>query len=234
MDIQIHPKTTGHQLPHHGMRRGTHNSSTYRSAPSRMGRLDSRAAIPMNLRYRHQEREFVASPPQIPLLEFRVLALPLPSPKFLPFLLPPPPPLSLSRGAHPRGLFQDVNGRVLARMGRGVTVVSVHWSLHAIAIGQERRVYTSQERTSAGFLGDMIHNQTLDTRYCRPQHAHLEGAPTVHVGHTKLSLHGVQLMGGRFRWKVMSIKLTRQALHVISSPFARLVSSTWSSLGGGE
>ena len=111
-------------------------SSTYHSTSCSVARLHSRTTIPMSFRYRHQEWEFMTSSPQISLLEFRVLASPLPFSNLLPFLLPPVPPFNLSSIASPPGPFQDMDGVVFARMGRRVTVVSVHWRLHATTTRQ--------------------------------------------------------------------------------------------------
>ena len=91
-------------------------------------------------------------PPQIPFLEFSVLAFPLPFPNLLSLPVSPSPPLGLP-SVTPR-LVQDVDGIVFARMGRRVAVVSVHWRFHAAAAGQDCRACTSQALTSGGFLGD--------------------------------------------------------------------------------
>ena len=128
-----------------------------------MTRLHSRTTIPIGFSYRHQEWEFVTSSPQIPFLEFSILAFPLPFPDLLSFPLSPPPPLNLS-SLTPR-LFQDVDGIMFARMGRGVTVVSTHWGFHAAAAGQDRRAGAGQTLTSGGFLDDTTDNQILDSRH---------------------------------------------------------------------
>jgi len=114
--------------------------------------LHSRTTIPVVFGYRDHEWEIVTPPPQIPFLKFSVLALPLPFPDLLSLPLSPSPPLSLPSST-PR-LVQDKDGIVFARMGRRVTVVSVHWRFHAATTGQDRRACAGQALTSGGFLGD--------------------------------------------------------------------------------
>ena len=135
---------------------GEHNPSTYRSASSWMVLLHSRTAVSIGFCYRHQEREIMTSPPQIPFLEFSVLAFPLPFPDLLSLPLSPSPPLSLP-SVSPR-LVQDEGRIVFARVGRGVTVVSVHRRFHAVAIGQDRRARAGEALTGGGFLGDATNN----------------------------------------------------------------------------
>ena len=70
---------------------------------------------------------------QIPLFEISILTSPRPFPNLFPLLLSPFPPFGLSSFAFRSGPVYDVNGIVIARVGRRVTVVSIHWGFHAIA-----------------------------------------------------------------------------------------------------
>lgn len=141
----------------------------------------------------------MSSSPQIPLLETSVLASPRPSPDLFPFFLSPLPPFGLSNIAFRSGPVYDVNGIVLARVGCGVAVVSVHWGLHAIATGQDHRACTSEALPDCGFLFDAIYDEELQVRCHLSLCTCLQRAPAVHIGRPEPSLPTTQSTVPSFR-----------------------------------
>ena len=174
----------------------------------------------------HQKRELVTSSPQIPLLELRIFVS-LRFPNLLALLLSPPPPFSLSEIAGPRGFSDDMNGAVFARVGGGVTVVSVHRRLHPVTIRKEGRGDTAEPLSDRGFLDDanVMRNLQRATAYSLPvkdnRNTYME--PRIESENDSVDRRG------RDRFS-----LTCHALDVRSRPLARLPSSTWSSLNGDE